>query len=512
LLYGDGMITPAISVLSAIEGLRLATPALDPYQVPITIVILVLLFLFQQRGTADVGSVFGPIMLVWFIILAGLGLSSLLQRPEVLWAANPWYAVCFFLNNGWRGFLVMGAVFLVVTGGEALYADLGHFGRRSIRVGWFGLVLPALLLNYFGQGALLLNDPTSLSNPFYLLAPRWALYPMVGLATFATIIASQAVISGAFSLTRQAVLLGFLPRLRLVQTSPEEMGQIYIPAVNWMLMAATIALVLGFRSSNNLTGAYGVAIATTMVITTILAYALVRERWGWSLITAILVSVGFLAVDLPFFGANILKIGAGGWVPLLAGGIIFVLMTTWRRGRTVLKQRFKEDRVPLERVLRQIAAEPLARVPGTAVFMTGRKEGAPAILIHHLKHNQALHQQVILVTVTIEDVPRVFASDRLEITRLEQGFWRVVMHFGFMQNPNVPRTVRLAQRLGLEVDLEELTYYVGRQTLLPSAEGADMAIWRKNLFAFLARNAAQAITFYDLPPESVFEVGIRIEL
>jgi len=512
LLYGDGMITPAISVLSAIEGLRLATPALVPYQVPITVLILILLFLFQQRGTAGVGSVFGPIMLVWFAILAGLGLFSLLQGADVLRAVNPIYAGYFFLHNGWRGFLVMGAVFLVVTGGEALYADLGHFGRRPIQLGWFGLVLPALLLNYFGQGALLLDDPASLSNPFYLLAPRWALYPMVVLATLATIIASQAVISGAFSLTRQAVLLGFLPRLSLLQTSHEEIGQIYIPVVNWVLMAATIALVLGFRSSNNLTGAYGVAIATTMVITTILAYALARERWGWSLATASLVTAGFLVIDLPFFGANILKIGAGGWVPLLVGGIVFVLMTTWRRGRTALKQRFKADRVPLARILSQIAAEPPARVPGTAVFMTGRMEGAPTILTHHLKHNQALHEQVILVTVVIEDVPRVSASDRLEITGFEQGFWRVVMHFGFMQNPNVPRTLRLGQRLGLEVDLEEITYYVGRQTLLPSAEGADMAVWRKKLFAFLARNAAQPITFYNLPPESVFEVGIRVEL
>jgi KUP system potassium uptake protein len=512
LLYGDGMITPAISVLSATEGLKLATPALVPYQVPLTVLILILLFLFQQRGTADVGAVFGPIMLVWFAVLAGLGLVSLWQGPTVLRAANPLHAGYFFLHNGWRGFLVMGAVFLVVTGGEALYADLGHFGRRPIQVGWFGLVLPALLLNYFGQGALLLDDPASLSNPFYLLAPRWALYPMVILATIATIIASQAVISGAFSLTRQAVLLGFLPRLRLMQTSHEEIGQIYIPLVNWILMGATIALVVGFQSSENLTGAYGVAIATTMVITTVLAYALARERWGWSLITAGLVTAGFLAIDLPFFGANILKIGQGGWVPLLIGGIVFVLMTTWRGGRTALRQRFKADRVPLASILSQIEAKPPARVPGAAVFMTGRMEGAPAILTHHLKHNHVLHEQVILLTVVIEDVPRVSASDRLEITGLEQGFWRVVMHFGFMQNPNVPRTLRLAQRLGLTADLEEITYYVGRQTLLPSADRAEMALWRKKIFAFLARNAAQPITFYNLPPESVFEVGIRVEL
>jgi KUP system potassium uptake protein len=379
-------------------------------------------------------------------------------------------------------------------------------------LGWFGLVLPALLLNYFGQGALLLEDPNNLSNPFYLLAPQWALYPMVLLATAATIIASQAVISGAFSLTRQAVLLGFLPRLSLIQTSEEEIGQIYIPVVNWVLMAATIALVVGFQSSENLTGAYGVAIATTMVITTILAYELTRERWGWHALTAGLVTAGFLVVDLPFFGANMLKIGAGGWVPLVVGGIVFVLMTTWRRGRTVLKERFGRERVPLKNFLNQIAAQAPPRVPGTAVFMTGRREGAPAILTHHLKHNRALHEAVILLTVVSEDVPRVSAADRLEITELEQGFWRVTVHFGFMQNPHVPRALRLGQRLGLALNRDELTYYVGRQTLLPSTGGVGMALWRKKLFAFMARNAAQPVTFYNLPSESVFEVGIRVEL
>jgi KUP system potassium uptake protein len=512
LLYGDGMITPAISVLSAMEGLELATPLLAQYHIPLTILILVLLFLFQQRGTAGVGAVFGPIMLIWFVVLAILGIGGLAHRLDVLAAVNPLHAARFFLTNGWRGFLILGAVFLVVTGGEALYADMGHFGRNPIRLGWFSLVLPALLLNYFGQGALLLQNPENLANPFYLLAPRWALYPMVILATTATVIASQAVISGAFSLTRQAVLLGFLPRLRIVQTSSEEIGQIYIPSINWLLMLATIALVLGFQTSENLTGAYGVAIATTMVITTILAYELVRQTWGWRLQTAVLVTAGFLMVDLAFFGSNMLKIGMGGWVPLAIGAIVFILMTTWKHGRTLLREQFKADQQSLDDFLQQIKAERPKRVTGPAVFMTGRSDGTPAILRHHLKHNQVLHKQVVLLTVIIEEVPRVSWAKRLEVTKLSQGFWRVVMHYGFMQSPNVPRALRSGKRYGLEVDPNEATYYVGRQTLVPGQKKKGLAIWRKRLFVLMARNAAQPIAFYNLPLEQVFELGIRVEL
>ena len=512
LLYGDGMITPAISVLSAIEGLQLATPLLGQYHIPLTILILVLLFLFQQRGTAGVGAVFGPIMLVWFVVLAILGIGGLAHRLDVLAAINPLHAARFFLTNGWQGFMVLGAVFLVVTGGEALYADMGHFGRNPIRLGWFSLVLPALLLNYFGQGALLLQNSENLANPFYLLAPRWALYPMVILATTATVIASQAVISGAFSLTRQAVLLGFLPRLRIVQTSSEEIGQIYIPIINWLLMLATIALVLGFQTSENLTGAYGVAIATTMVITTILAYELVRQKWGWPLQTAVLVTAGFLMVDLAFFGSNMLKISMGGWVPLAIGAVVFILMTTWKSGRTLLREQFKADQQSLDDFLQQIKTDRPKRVPGTAVFMTGSSDGAPGILRHHLKHNQVLHKQVVLLTVIIEEVPRVSWAKRLEVTKLSRGFWRVVMHYGFMQSPNVPRALRSSKRYGLEVDPNEATYYVGRQTLVPGQKKKGLAVWRKRLFVLMARNAAQPITFYNLPLEQVFELGIRVEL
>lgn len=513
LLYGDGMITPAISVLSAIEGLKLAAPELLAYEVPITVVILVLLFLFQQRGTAGVGAVFGPIMLVWFTTLAILGVMSLIQRPEVLSAINPWYAVRFFLQNKWTGFLALGAVFLVVTGGEALYADLGHFGRRPIHFGWFGLVLPALLLNYFGQGALLLKNPDALDNPFYLLAPNWALYPMIFLATAATIIASQAVISGAFSLTRQGVLLGYFPRLRILQTSSHEIGQIYIPIINWILMVATIALVVGFRNSENLTGAYGVAIASTMVITTILAYALAREKWGWSALTAGLTTAGFLSIDLLFFGSNILKIGAGGWVPLVVAGVVFTVMITWRQGRALLREQNGTIQTSIDEFLKQIAVEPPTRVPGTAVFMTGRRSGTPAILQHHLTHNHVLHQTVVLLTVMTKEVPRMPPRDRMQLQKLGQGFFRLVLQYGYMETPDVPGALQgITDLLGRPIDLDDVTYYVGRQTLLPGSQQSGMALWRKKLFTFLTRNAAQPITFYNLPPESVFEVGIRVQL
>jgi KUP system potassium uptake protein len=512
LLYGDGVITPAISVLSAIEGLSVATPRFQEYQVLITVAILALLFIFQQRGTAGVAAVFGPIMLVWFLVLSALGISNAVQQPSVFAAVNPLHAIRFFVHNGWSAFVALGSVFLVVTGGEALYADMGHFGRSPIRLAWFSLVLPALLLNYFGQGALLLSNPNTVINPFYLLAPDWALYPMVALATAATIIASQAIISGAFSLTRQAVLLGFFPRLRIVQTSPEEIGQIYIPSINWLLMIATIALVVGFRTSTNLTGAYGVAIATTMVITTSLAFALSRERWRWSLAAAMLVTAGFLAVDLPYFGSNLLKIEAGGWVPLSLGVFVFTLMTTWRHGRTILQQRVESYTEPLDTFLRQIAEDPPVRVPGTAVFMTGRQHGAPAMLLHHLTHNQVLHERVVLLTVVIEEIPRVRPSRRMEIDDLGQGFTRVILHFGFIEDTNVIKMLRLGKALGLDIKPEEATYYVGHQAVIASSEGSIVEVWRKRLFVLMARNAADAMTFYHLPVERVFELGIRIEL
>jgi len=512
LLYGDGAITPAISVLSAVEGLELAAPGLKPYVLPITITVLVFLFRFQKLGTSRIGSVFGPIMLLWFASLALLGISWIARAPEVLAAVNPAHGVAFFTHNGWRGFVVLGAVFLVVTGGEALYADMGHFGRFPIRLVWFALVLPALLLNYFGQAALILRHPELANQPFFNLAPEWALYPLVLLATIATVIASQAVISGAFSLTRQAVQLGQSPHVHIIQTSHEEIGQIYIPSVNWLLMIVTISLVLGFGSSSRLAGAYGVAVTTTMVITVVLAFFVAVVKWRWHPVTAGLVTTLFLLVDLAFFGANMLKIESGGWFPLAAGGIIFTLMATWRRGREILAQRLEEIREPLEHFLLRIAAKPPLRVPGTAVFLVKPVPGTPPQLLHHLAHNQVLHEQVVLLSVVTREVPRITAEKRLEVVRLEQGFSRVTVNYGFMQNPNVPVALRQCESFGLMVDLDTTTFYLARETLIPSVKRPGMMLWREKLFAFMTRSALPATDFFRIPPERVVELGIRMEI
>ena len=512
LLYGDGMITPAISVLSAVEGLEVATHVLHPYIVPFTVVILLFLFVFQKKGTQIVGSVFGPVMLVWFTTLALLGINSIVRAPEVIFAVNPLHGVSFFLRNGWAGFLVLGAVFLVVTGGEALYADMGHFGKRPIRLAWFCVVLPGLLLNYFGQGAELLANPHNVVQPFYLMAPHWGLYPLIILATAATIIASQAVISGAFSLTRQAALLGEFPRMSIVQTSSKKIGQIYIPSVNWVLMIAAIGLVVGFGKSEKLASAYGVAVTTTMVITTLIAYVLTRERWGWSMSLAFAVTAGFLIVDLSFFGANIIKVEEGGWFPLLVGGIVFTLMSTWRTGRAILEERLEGDVDELNSFIQGILDDPPVRVSGTAIFMTGPRRGTPPMLQHHLEHNKVLHERVILLTVVIEDVPHIWSSKRLEIEDLGQGFYRIVVHFGFMQDPNVPEALRLSKRLEMDLDPYAVTYYVGRRTLIPTDEQPGMMLWRDRLFAFMSRNAASTTTFYELPTDRVVELGIRVEI
>ncbi|MCB0172334.1 MAG: potassium transporter Kup [Anaerolineae bacterium] len=511
LLYGDGIITPAISVLSAVEGLNVATPAFEQFVVPITLGILIMLFLVQSRGTAGIGAVFGPIMMVWFLTLAVMGIGGIIHKPDVLVALNPLYGIRLFFNHFDAAFLVLGAVFLVVTGGEALYADMGHFGRLPIRAAWFTVVLPALLLNYFGQGALLIEDTQDLFHPFFHLAPDWALYPLVLLATIATIIASQAVISGAFSLTRQAVQLGYFPRLHIVQTSSEEIGQVYIPLVNWLLMIATLALVIAFRRSANLAAAYGMAISTTMIITTLLAYFIARERWGWSKLTTLLVTAGFLIIDLIFFGANIIKILDGGWLPLLIGALIFILMKAWKRGRKELAQRLPQEAGTLPLFLKELAKNPPVRVPGTAIFMTGRGHGPPLILRHHLEHNQALHQRVILLTVVTEDTPRVSPKDRLEIKKLDQGFYRVIVHFGFMESPSVPNALRLGHHFELTVDPDKATYYVGHLTLIPDDMPSAMSGWRKNLFGFMTRNATPSILFYHLPPAQVVELGIQVE-
>jgi KUP system potassium uptake protein len=512
LLYGDGAITPAISVLSAIEGVEIATPWLKPYVLPITVAVLVLLFRFQKRGSSRIGAIFGPVMLIWFATLALLGLIWIVRAPMVLAAINPAYGLDFFIHNGWRGFIVLGAVFLVVTGGEALYADMGHFGRFPIKLAWFALVLPSLLLNYFGQAALILLNPERAHQPFFNLAPEWALYPLVALATIATVIASQAVISGAFSLTRQAVQLGQCPHVHIVQTSPEEIGQIYIPSVNWLLMIVTISLVLVFGSSSKLAGAYGVAVSTTMVITVILAFSVAEGKWRWHPVATGLIAMLFLAVDLSFFGANMLKIEAGGWFPLAAGGIIFTMMATWRRGREILAQRLEETSEPLDHFLLRIAANPPQRVPGTAVFLVKQTPGAPPQLLHHLAHTQVLHEQVILLTVVTREVPRVAAEKRLEVVGLEQGFFKVIANYGFMQSPHVPAVLRGCESFGLKADLDTTTFYLARETLIPSVKRHGMMLWREKLFSFMTRNALPATDFFRIPPERVVELGMRIEI
>jgi len=512
LLYGDGMITPAISVLSAIEGLQVATTTFDHYIVPITVVILIVLFLLQKRGTQGVGSIFGPVMLVWFTSIAALGIGGIVRAPQVLRALNPWHALDFFFRNGWVGFLVLGAVFLVVTGGEALYADMGHFGSRPIRTAWFSLVFPSLLLNYFGQGALLLSSSHRIAQPFYALAPHWALYPLVILATFATIIASQAVISGAFSLTRQAALLGEFPRIRIVQTSSTEIGQIYIPVVNWILMIATIGLVVSFRKSDNLAAAYGVAVTTTMVITTMLAFILTREKWGWNLAASLSVTIGFLIIDLAFFIANMTKVAQGGWFPLLVGGAVFTLMSTWRRGRQILAEHKPDDSLPLDEFLKELNDDLPVRVNGTAIFLTGHTTGTPPLLRYHLEHNQALHERVLLVTVIIKDVPKVWPTQRLEIDEMEQGFYRVKISYGFMENPDVPKALSASNQFHFDEDSNIITYYIGRQILVVREEERHMARWREELFAFLSRNSALTTTFYELPTNQVVELGIHVRI
>ncbi|AWN17392.1 potassium transporter Kup [Salinisphaera sp. LB1] len=514
LLYGSFMLTPAISVSSAVEGLNVATSIFKPYVIPITIVILIALFSIQSRGTETVGRFFGPVMILWFLTLGTLGVYGIVHEPSVLAAIDPLHALAFFVRNHGTGFVVLGAVFLVVTGGEAMYADMGHFGRRPIQIAWFGLVLPALLLNYYGQGAMLIHaHGASANQPFYELAPDWALYPLVVLATAATVIASQAVISGAFSLTRQAVQLGQLPPMRLFQTSSEEYGQIYVPTLNWLLMLATIGLVLGFRTSTNLAWAYGVGISFAMTITTGLAFFIMRERWKWPLWIALPLTLGFLAVDLPFFGANILKIPHGGWFPVATAVLVYTLMSTWRRGRELLRERLVEDEpVPLDEFIRDLATDDTVRVKGTAIFLTGSDAGTPPMLLHHLEHNQVLHEHVLLLTVRTEDVPRIPAADRLEIDDLGEGVYRVFARYGFMQNPNVPVAVRLCERFGLDFDTDKATYYIGRATIIPSDEVPGMMLWREKLFAFMSRNAIQPTSYYRVPPDRVIEFGLRVEI
>ena len=511
LMYADGALTPAISVMSAVEGLAVATPALAKVVVPVTLVILAGLFWFQDRGTIGVGSVFGPVMLLWFLTIAVLGVSGIIREPAVLAAVSPIHAARFFLEDPGRGFLVLGAVFLVVTGGEALYADLGHFGHRAIQVAWFSIPFPALLLNYFGQGALLMRDPAAALNPFYLLAPNWALYPLIAVAAAAAIIASQAVISGAFSLTRQAIQLGYCPRLEIEHTSSREIGQIYLPAVNWSLMVLTFALVLGFRTSSNIAGAYGVALSTLMVITTLMFYVMSREVWGWSFPRAALVSGLFLAIDVAFLAANSLKIPHGGWVPLAIGAVVFVLMMTWKRGREILSKRLQEKSVPLNLLMADLAADPPLRVPGTAVFMSGNPGGTPPALMHNLAHNKVLHEKVVFLTVTTEEVPHVPASERVTVKHRGKGFVSVTARYGFMQDPSILEIIERCSEKRVVIQLEGTTFFLGREDLV-STERPGMARWRERLFVIMSRNALRATAFFQIPSTQVFEVGAQVEL
>ncbi len=511
LLYGDGMITPVISVLGAMEGLEVAAPRLEPFLVPASIAILVLLFLLQRRGTAGVGVFFGPVILVWFATIAVLGAAGIAREPAVLAAFNPLHAARFFARNGAEGFLVLGAVFLVATGAEALYADLGHFGAAPIKIDWFSLVAPALLLNYFGQGALLLRDPAAADNPFYRLAPDWGRVPLLVLATLAAVIASQAVISGVFSLTRQAVQLGYAPRMEIVHTSARERGQIYIPLANWGLMAATIALVLGFRTSSNIAAAYGVAVTTTMIITTLLAFGVARKLWGWKLWTATAVTAVFLAADLAFFGANIVKVAQGGWFPLVVAGATFVGFTSWRRGRRALAARLAEGSLPPAAVIADVARRGVLRVPGTAVFLTGQAAGTPPALLHNLKHNHVVHERNVFVTVSTEEVPHVPEAGRAAVEDLGGGFHRVVLRYGFMEDPDVPAALRGLAQHGLEIDPARATFLLSRSTVL-SRRKRRLGRVLDRLFVFMGRNAQLPTQFFRLPPNRVIEIGMQVEI
>ncbi|MCE3010407.1 MAG: potassium transporter Kup [Proteobacteria bacterium] len=511
LLYGDGVITPAISVLSAVEGLKVVTPVFAPFVVPLTVVIIIGLFIFQFLGTGRIGVVFGPIIVVWFIVLGVLGLSGILDNPEVLRAVGPHYAIQFLMNNGFAGLLVLGSVFLVVTGGEALYADMGHFGKSAIRWAWFAIGMPGLTLNYFGQGALLLSNPEAISNPFYLLVPSWGLWPMVLLATAATVIASQALISGVFSITRQAVQLGYCPRLSIIHTSSKEIGQIYIPFINWALMLGVVWLVISFKTSSNLASAYGIAVTGTMVITTILAYEVSRKIWGWTLWQSVGVFGFFLLIDLAFFATNVVKVMDGGWVPLAIGAGIYLLMSTWQSGRKILAQRLKARSIPMVEFIQKLEVEKPQRVPGNAIYMSGDTWGVPVPLLHNLKHNKVLHSRLALLTIKTKDVPFVNPDDRIQIETLAPDLYRIIALYGFMETPKIKHILEACREAGIPFQVADTTFVLGRETLIPTGD-PTMSVWREKVFAFMARNAERPTNFFKIPPNQVIEVGIQVEI
>jgi len=510
LLYGDGIITPAISVLSAVEGLKVITPFFEPYLIHVTVIILICLFLIQKRGTAGIGVIFGPVMALWFSVLALLGINQIVRHPVILLAVSPLYGLEFLLSNHLHGFLVLGAVFLVVTGAETIYADMGHFGTRPIRLTWIALVFPALLLNYFGQGALLLRKPQEAYHPFYAMVPSWGIIPMVILATAATIIASQAVISGVFSLTRQAIQLGYLPRLRVTHTSSRHFGQIYVPLANWFLMFAAITLVIGFKSSSKLAAAYGVAVTSTMLIATLLFYEVARERWRWNILAVGIPTFLFLIVDISFFSANISKIFHGAWFPLVIGGFVFLLFMTWKKGREILALQFKEGMTPIDGFQKDILSLSPERVRGQAVFLAGNPDVIPAALTHNLEHNKILHSEIGILHFAAERIPRVPNDKKVSVVKVEKGIFLIIARYGFMETPNVRNVLSLAEVEGLNFDIEKTSFFLGRERLVPT-KGKGLKSWRKNIFIFMSRNALDASTFYDIPAEQIIEVGVRLK-
>jgi len=513
MFYGDSMITPAISVLSAVEGLAVAAPSLESFVIPVTLGVLAGLFFIQSHGTSKVGTFFGPVMVLWFLSIGTFGGIQVFSNPSVLAALKPAYAVDFMFANPIAGFLVLGAVFLALTGGEALYADMGHFGKKPIRIAWLAIVFPALLLNYFGQAAFVLANPAAISNPFYLTVLPWALAPMVGLATCAAVIASQAVISGAYSVTRQAIQLGYIPRLEILHTSERSIGQIYVPFVNWLLFIAVVLLVLGFQSSDNLANAYGIAVAATMVIECVLAMVVARLLWKWSVVTVTLVIGSMALVDAVFLASNAVKFLSGGWFPLLIGSTIFTLLMTWKRGRALMFRRLTEQGIPLKPFLEGLNAHPPQKVQGTAIFMTANVDTVPHALLHNLKHNKVLHDKTVFLTVIAHDVPRVPAEDRVQLERLVDGFWKLEAWYGFAQQPDIDEILNSCRvRYGLGFDVMDTSFFLSRETVIPTSEVPGMAMWRDHLFAWMTRNATRATDFFNIPANRVVELGTHIEI
>ena len=513
MFYGDSMITPAISVLSAVEGLEIVTPVFSPFVMPTTIAVIAVLFFIQSHGTGKVGAFFGPVTIVWFFAIAAAGIAQLSKNPAVLAALKPEFAVDFMFAYPKLGFLVLGAVFLALTGGEALYADMGHFGKKPIRIAWLVLVFPALLINYFGQAAFVLANPAAIKNPFFMMLPQWALLPMVGLATCATVIASQAVISGAFSMTRQAIQLGYVPRLKILHTSERSIGQIYVPFVNWVLFVAVVLLVLGFKTSDNLANAYGIAVAATMVIECLLAMVVARRMWKWSPAMVGLVIGSMLVVDLVFLASNATKILSGGWFPLVIGSAIFTLLITWKRGRTLMFRRLSEQGIPLRPFLEGLEAHPPQRVPGTAIFMTSTPNAVPHALLHNLKHNKVLHEKTVFLTIVVHDVPSVPHEDRVQFERMLNGFYRLEAWYGFKEQPDIDEILNSCHvRYGLGFDVMDTSFFLSRETVIPASETPGMALWRDHVFAWMSRNATRATDFFNIPANRVVELGTHIEI